>query len=83
MLESYLVAEKAARDVDLLAPNHDNFLATKDLLGDDRGQSTKEVTLAINYDGCRRECGHREVCEIEVNIHGILWQKSGGERGQT
>ena len=55
---SYLVAEEAAGDVDFLASHDNNLLAGQDLLGDDRGQSTKEVTLAINHDGCRGECGH-------------------------
>jgi len=56
-----LVAEEAARDVDLLAPDNYDFLPRENLLGDDGGQSTKEVTLAINDDGCRGESGHGEV----------------------
>ena len=52
-MSSYLVAEETTGDVDLLA-SHDNYLlAGQNLLGYDRGQSTKEVTLAINNDGCR------------------------------
>lgn len=60
-MSSYLVAEEAAGDVDLLASHDNDLLAGQDLLGDDRGQSTKEVTLAINDDGCRGESGHDEV----------------------
>ena len=57
-LLAHLVPEEAARDVDLLTPHDCNLLAVENLLGDDRGQSTKEVPLAINNDGRRRECGH-------------------------
>jgi len=60
-IPSYLVAEETPGDVDLLASHDYDLLAGEYLLGDDRGQSTKEVTLAINDDGCRRESGHSEV----------------------
>jgi hypothetical protein len=48
-----LVPEETARNVDLLTTNNHNFLTGENLLRDDGGQSTKEVTLAINDDGCR------------------------------
>lgn len=66
-MTKYLVAEEAAGDVDLLAPHHHDFLAGENLLGDDRGQSTKEVTLAINNDGCRGESGHHEIYTKRVS----------------
>jgi len=56
-----LVAEKAPGDVNLFAPYNNDFLARENLLRDDGGQPTKEMTLAINNDGCRGECGHDEV----------------------
>ena len=55
---AYLVTKEAPGDVNLLAPDDYDFLTRKNLFGDDRGQTTKEMTLAINDDGCRRECGH-------------------------
>ena len=64
---SHLVAEETARDVDLLASHDDNLLAGEDLLRDDRGQSTKEMTLAIDDDGCRGEGGHGKVYVGVVN----------------
>ena len=54
----HLVAEEAARDVNLLAPNDDNLLAVQDLLGHNGGQPTEEMALAINDDGARGEGGH-------------------------
>lgn len=62
-----LVAEEAAGDVDFLTSDDDNLLAAQNLLGDDRGQSTKEMTLAINDDGRRRESGH---CRKSVDWFG-------------
>jgi hypothetical protein len=52
------VSEEAAGDVDFLAANYDDFLAREDLLGDDGGQPTKEMTLAIDNDGRRGKRGH-------------------------
>ena len=56
----HLVAEEAARDVDLLAPHNDNLLPTQNLLGDNGCQPAQEMALAINNDGGRGEGGHRE-----------------------
>ena len=56
----HLVAEEAARDIDLLAPDNCDFLARQDLLGDNGGQPSKEMTLAINDDGAGGKCGHGE-----------------------
>ena len=56
----HLVAEEAARDVDLLAPDDDDLLAVQNLLGHDRGQPSEEMSLAINDDGGRGESGHGE-----------------------
>lgn len=53
-----LVAEETARDIDLLAPNNNNLLARESLFGNDGGQATEKVALAINHDGRRRESGH-------------------------
>lgn len=57
---NYLVAEEAAGDINLLAPDDDNLLAIQNLLGDNRRQSSKEMALAINDDGGRGEGGHGE-----------------------
>lgn len=57
----YLVAEEAARDVNLFAPDNNNFLSVKDLFGNYGGESTQEMALSINYDGGRRNGGHDEV----------------------
>ena len=37
-------------DVDLLAADADDVLASKQLLGDDGSESTEQVTLAVNND---------------------------------
>ena len=54
----HLVAEEAAGDVDLLAPDYDNLLAVQNLLGDNGRQPAQEMALAINDDGARGEGGH-------------------------
>jgi hypothetical protein len=53
-----LVAEEAAGDVDLLSAHDGNLLAIKDLLGDNGGQPTKQMALAVDDDGSRGEGGH-------------------------
>ena len=40
--------EELSRDVDLFATDDDNLLAVEDLLGHGRGQTTKEMALAVN-----------------------------------
>ena len=55
---THLVAEEAARNVDLLAPDDDNLLAIQNLLRDYRGQPSEQMALAINDDGGRGEGGH-------------------------
>ena len=57
----YLVAEEAARDVNLFAPDNNNFLPVKNLFGNYGGESTQEMALSINYDGGRRNGGHDKV----------------------
>jgi len=57
----YLVAEEAARDINLFAPDNDNFLSGENLFGDYGGKSTQEMALSIYYDGGRRNGGHDEV----------------------
>lgn len=57
---SYLVSEEAARDVNLLTPHNDDFLAVQDLLRNNGSKSAEEVALTINDDGGRGECGHGE-----------------------
>ena len=57
----YLVAEEAARDVNLFAPDNNNFLSVENLFGDYGGESTQEMALSINYDGGRRNSGHDKV----------------------
>jgi len=48
---SQLVAEEAARDVDLLAPDNDYLLAAENLLRDNRSEPTQKMAFAINDDG--------------------------------
>ena len=43
-----LSAEELARDVDSLAADDDNLLAVQELLGHDRGQTAKQVALAVD-----------------------------------
>jgi len=62
---SQLVAEEAARNVDLLAPNNNDLLAVEDLLRDNRRQPAKKMALAINDDGGRGESGHGESSRME------------------
>lgn len=66
-LTTHFVAEKAAGNVDFLAANDDDFLARENLLRDDGGQSTKEMTLAIDDDGRRRESGHGGCLQMTMN----------------
>ena len=54
----HLVAEEAARDVNLLAPDDDNLLAVKDLLRDNRSKTAQKMALAVNDDGGGGEGGH-------------------------
>jgi len=44
----YLGAEEGSRGVDELAADDNDLLAVEDLLGDDRGQPSEEVALAVN-----------------------------------
>jgi hypothetical protein len=54
-----LVAEEAARDVDFFTAYDGNLLAIEDLLGDDGGQPTKQMALAVDDNRGRGEGGHR------------------------
>ena len=58
---TYLVAEEAARDVNLFTPDNNNFLSVENLFGDNGSESTQEMALSIYYDGGRRNGGHDEV----------------------
>ena len=55
---TYLVAEEAAGDVDLLTADHYDLLAVEGLLSEDRRKSAKQMALSINDDGRRGEGGH-------------------------
>ena len=48
-----LVADEGARNTDLIATNDDDLLAGKELLGNDRGKTTKEVVAAVDNDSLR------------------------------
>jgi hypothetical protein len=61
----HLVAEEAARDVNLLAPDYDNLLSIQNLLGDNGRQPAQQMALAINDDGARGEGGHGCLCGEE------------------
>ena len=54
----HLVAEEAARNVDLLAPDDDNLLAVENLLRDNRSEATKKMALAVDDNGGGGEGGH-------------------------
>ena len=54
----HLVAEEAAGNVDLLAPDDNNLLAVEDLLRDNRSKATQKMALAVNDDGGGGEGGH-------------------------
>lgn len=43
-----LVAIKASRNVDSLAPNDDDSLPLKESLGDDGGETAEQMTTAVN-----------------------------------
>jgi len=45
-----LVPEEAAADIDLLAPDDDDLLARKSLLGDNGRQSSKQMPFTVNDD---------------------------------
>ena len=55
---THLVAEEAARDIDLLAPDDNNLLAVEDLLRDNRSKSAQKMALAVYDDGGGGEGGH-------------------------
>jgi hypothetical protein len=48
MLKRTLGTEELSGDVDLLAANDDELLSIEKLLGHSRGQTTKEMALAVN-----------------------------------
>lgn len=48
--ERTLGAEELSRNVEGLAADDDNLLAVQELLGDSAGQTTEQVSLAINDD---------------------------------
>ena len=54
----HLVAEEAAGNVDLLAPDDNNLLAVEDLLRDNRSKAAQKMALAVNDNGGGGECGH-------------------------
>ena len=43
-------SKEFARDVEFFASNNDDLLAVEELLGDDAGEATEEVALAVNDD---------------------------------
>lgn len=45
-----LSAEELSRDVEGLAADDNDFLAVEELLGDNGGETTKEMALAVNDD---------------------------------
>ena len=47
---TYLVAEEATGDVNLLASDYNNLLARQDLFGDNGRQPAQEVALTVNND---------------------------------
>jgi len=55
-----LVTEEAAGDINLLAADDGELLPREDLLGDDAGQATEQMSLPVDNDGGRRERGHFE-----------------------
>jgi len=55
VMVSKFVTKETTRNVYFFASDHYNFLTGENLLGDDRGQSTKKMRLAIYDDGCRRK----------------------------
>ena len=54
----HLVAEEAAGNVDLLAPDDNNLLAVEDLLRDNRSKPAKKMALAVNDNGGGGDGGH-------------------------
>jgi len=48
---SELVPEERTRNVDLLTSNNSNLLTAQDLLGNDRSETTEQVTFAVDDDG--------------------------------
>ena len=79
-ISTYFVTKEATGNVYFLASNHYNFLSRENLLGDDRGQSTKEVSLAINDDGCRRKGGHcRDLHVLKIQFFVMIQKNSGGQ----
>lgn len=69
------VAEKATRNVDFFTTDNDDFLARENLLRDDGRQSAKEVALAIDDDGGRRESGHGGcLCEWSAEAKRVRWR---------
>lgn len=48
VVDAYLVAEERAGDVDELGSNDNDLLAGEELLGQGSGETTEEVSLAVN-----------------------------------
>ena len=46
--KTYLVPEEVARNVDELSTHNGHLLAREDLLGNDRGEATEKVALAVD-----------------------------------
>ena len=57
-----LRAEELARDVEILAADDHNLLAAEQLLGDNAGQTAKQVALAIDDDLMRMYVSLQVAC---------------------
>ena len=62
--QTHLVAKEAPGDVDLLAPDDDDFLPRENLFGDNGGQPTKEMSISIYDDGYQEECSNGGILDI-------------------
>lgn len=75
---THLHTEEGARDVDQFSTDDNNLLSRKRLLGDDGGETTEEVSLAVNDDrrraegghGCERRC-QRSVARCDGCVEGV------------
>jgi len=67
-----LVADEGARDLDLLAADHNNLLAHEELLGHNGGQASEKVALAVNDNGLNKNEKKRKEWH-EINTQALIF----------
>lgn len=74
-----LSAEELARDVQSLAADDNDLLTAEELLGHDRGQTAKEVTLAINDNLYTHLVSHSPFKIADHRVSGAMRKRTPGQ----